>query len=165
MGIFGNLIGLFSGKSAAEAVQSDTSRKLKEFLQNQIDALEREGETIFFNEISFGYIAHIVMMITKKPVNASIVRHTLLNIYTDEKSIFMINNSFQNFVTDSQTKEKLAALFPIAKKEYEAGSGDFLIRNTRKILESINAPYGPGSGRGSEFDPTKVPRWSAKDLA
>jgi hypothetical protein len=165
MGIFGNLIGLLSGKRAAEAAQADTSRKLKEFLKNQIDALEREGEIIFFNEISFGYITHVVMMIMKKPVNASIVRQTLLNIYTDEKSIFMINNSSQIFVSDRQIEEKLTALFPIAKKEYEAGSGEFLIRNTRKILKSINAPYGPGSGRGSEFDPTKVPRWSAKDLA
>lgn len=163
MGMVGNLIGFFSGKSAAEAAHAETSRKLKEFLQNQIDALEREGEIIFFNEISFGYIAHVVMMITKKPVNASIVRHTLMNIFTDEKSIFMINNSYQTFVSDRQTEEKLAALFPIAKQEYDAGSGEFLIRNTRKIRKAIDAMFLPGAGRN--FDPTKVPCWSAKDLA
>ena len=161
MGIFRDLTGLLSGRNKTEAVRAETSRKLRDFLQNQIESLDREGERVIFNEITIGYISHIVMMITKKPVSISVVRHALTNVFTDETSLVMINNAIQIFSTDIQSQEKLTALFPIAKEEYEAGYGEFLIRNTRQIRKEIDDMFV----EGPVPDLSKEPRWTANDLA
>jgi len=143
----------------ADAERPETVRKLKDFLQNQIDILYREGEDFPINEITISYISQLVMMITKKPVSTSIVHHALTNIFPS--NIDGINNAIGVFSQDFQTEEKLAALFPIAKKEYEAGSGEFLIRHTRDLRKAIEDLFIPGPVP----DLSKAPRWTAKDLA
>lgn len=160
MGIFGNFTGLLGGRSKADAASAETFRKLQHFLRNQIDTLGREGQRVHFNEITIGYISHLVMMITKKPASISVVHHALISIFTDKASLVMINNALQIFSSDEQTEEKLAALFPIAKKEYEAGSGEFLIRHSRKAHKEIEAMFSE-----RHFDPRDVPQWTANDLA
>lgn len=160
MGIFRNLTGLLSGRNKTEEVHAETSRKLRDFLQNQVEALDREGEHMMFNEIAIGYISHIIMLITKKPVSNSIVHRALTDIFTDETSLFLINNAIQTFSTDILTKEKLTALFPIAREEYEAGYGEFLIRNTRQIRKAIDDMFLPGTVP----DLSLLPPWSANDL-
>lgn len=160
MGIFGNLTGLLGGRSKADAPSAETFNKLQHFLRNQIDTLGREGQRVHFDEITVCYISHLVMMITKKPVSVSVVHHALINIFTDKESLILINNALQIFSSDEQTEEKLAALFPIAKKEYEAGSGEFLIRHSKKAHKAIEAMFTE-----RHFDPRDVPEWTAKDLA
>ena len=161
MGIFRNLTARFSGASKDNAEPAEISRKLQDFLQNQIDALDKEGHRVFFNAITIGYVSHLIMMITKKPVNLEIVNHALINIFTDKDSLSMIDNALWLFDSDSEIEQKLAALFPIAKKEYEAGSGEFLIRHTRKGRKAIEDLFkSRPRKRASDFQP-----WSAKDLA
>jgi len=158
MGLFSSL---FGSNDKGNATRIDTSNSLRNFLSNQVETLSREGQSIHINEITISYIFHLMMLITKKPVSISDVRHTMREVFTDQSSRMMIENAIGIFQTDNQTQEKLAALFPIAKQEFEAGRGEFLIRHTRKAGAAIEAMFE----EDNDFDPSKIPRWTAKDLA
>lgn len=160
MGIFSALTGLVSGKNKGDDEHVSASKKLQDFLQNQIDTLARDELSVHINEITVGYVLHLTMLITKKRVNLSDVRHAMGDIFSDKMSLIMIENAFGIFHGDVQTEEKLAAIFPIAKQEYDTGSGDFLIRHTRKAQKGIDAMFSD-----EDFDPREVPRWTASDLA
>lgn len=160
MGIFSALTGLISGKNKGDQEQAAASKQLQHFLQNQIDTLAREELSVYINEITVGYIFHLLMLITKNRVSLSDAHHAMRDIFSDKMSLIMIENAFGIFQGDAQTEEKLAAIFPIAKQEYKAGSGDFLIRHTRKAQKGIDAMFSD-----EDFDPREVPRWTAGDLA
>jgi hypothetical protein len=83
----------------------------------------------------------------------------LSDVFSDKMSLIMIGNAFGIFESDVQT-EKLAELFPIAKQEDDTGSGEFLIRDTKKAQKGIEAMFPD-----EDFDPREVPRWTASDLA
>ena len=157
MGLFSSL---FGSNNKGDAARIDTSSSLRDFLSNQIETLGREGQSVHINEITVGYIFHLTMLLTKKPVSISDVRHAMGQVFTNQSSRIMIDNAIGIFQTDIQTQEKLAGLFPIAKKDFESGKGEFLVRHTRKSSAAIEAMF-----TDQDFDPAKAPRWSAKDLA
>ena len=135
--------------------------QLRRFLQNQLDVLEREGLRAHINEITVGYISHLVMLITKRPVAIKDVYGPMRSVFSDETSLAMIENAFAVFQGDVQTQEKLAALFPVAKTEFESGEGQFLVRHTRQAQREIEKMFT----EGADFDPSKTPSWTAADLA
>lgn len=160
MGIFSALTGLVSGKNKDDDEHAAASKKLQDFLQNQIDTLDREELSVHINEITVGYVFYLIMLITKKRVSLGDVRHAMRDIFSDKMSLIMIDNAIGIFDGDAQTEEKLAAISPIAKQEYETGSGEFLIRHTRKAQKGIDAMFSD-----EDFDPREVSRWNAGDLA
>lgn len=157
----GLLSSLFGSNNKGDATRTDTSSSLRDFLSNQIETLGREEKSIHINEITVSYIFHLMMLITKKPVSISDVRHAMREVFTDQSSRIMIENAIGIFQTDNQTQEKLAALFPIAKQDFANGRGEFLIRHTRKASAAIEAMFE----EDNDFDPSKIPRWTANDLA
>lgn len=160
MGIFSIFSRILGGQSDLDKTRADAAEKLRAFLQNQIDILSREEQSIHFNEITVGYVSHLLMFITKKPVILSDVNLAMNTVFEGESNRPMIENAIAIFQGDIESQDKLAALFPIVKKEYEAGLGEFLVRHTRKAHKEIEALF-----LDEDFDPTKVASWSAKDLA
>lgn len=150
MGIIKTLFGIGSkNKSAMSTLE--ISQKLDEFLRNQIDALNIDGHHVHINAVSIGYISHIIMMITKKPIKLVDVYDAMKNVFPGGDYAISIDNAFQSSMDDIEFKEKLAALFPIAQKEFNSGSGKFLIKYTIKALEGIESMFTT-----TDFDPTKV---------
>lgn len=157
MGIFGKV---FGGKAKADEAREVASTQLQRFLNNQFTALAKEGQHVHINEITVGYVMHLLMFITKKTVDLDDVRYAMKKVFTDQSATVMIANALHIFQNDVEGEKKVAALFPIVKKEYAAGSGDFLVRHSRKVQAGIARMFSD-----EDFDPTKVPSWTEADLA
>lgn len=156
-------LGLFGwGKRATKALQLvGTSEKLKRFLSNQIDqinSLKKNGQLVFINEVSVAYMLHLIMMIDRNPVQIDDSHLVIQTAFRDTDLTPWIDNAFQIIQGDVEFEVKLAALYPIAKKEFEAGSGDFLVRYILKVAKDQAIPRDPGR------DLSKESKWSTSNL-
>ena len=156
------ILGLFGwGKAAAQAARlMGPAKKLKEFLSNQIDdlhSLQAAGTPVFINEVSVAYLLHVFMLIERKPINLSDAQLAIQHAFQDTDWLPWIDNAFEIVEGDAEFETKLAALFPIAKKEFDAGSGDFLVRYILKETEE-RATLDPGRDLRLE------PAWNASRL-
>ena len=162
MGLLNALSSFVRGPGDANATRFETGRRLQAFLGSQIDILAREGLPVHINEITVGYVSHLVMLFTKKPMSLNDVHVAMATAFPDQSSLFMTANALQIFQGDVEQKVKLDALFPIAKAEYDAGEGEFLIRHSRQGKKAMEKMFIPTTERE---DLSKSPRWTAKELA
>lgn len=102
---------------------------------------------------------HVFMMIERKPINLGDAHLAITVAFQDTDWLPWIDNAFQIVEGDAEFDTKLAALFPIAKKEFDAGSGDFLVRYILKATEERTIVRDPGRDLSLE------PAWNASRLS
>lgn len=162
MGILNTLSSLFRRSDDINATRFETGQRVHAFLRPQIDTLTQEGVPIHINEITVGYVSHLVMLITRKPISLNDVHVAMATAFPGQSSLFMIANAIQIFQGDVEQKVKLDALFPIAQAEIDSGEGEFLIRHSRQGQKATEKMFEPKAERE---DLSKKPNWTAKDLA
>lgn len=130
----------------------DIQEKIKRFVGPQLTKIENEGLSVNINQITFVYFGALATCMGRISVSATELKDVVKNIFPQEEHRFDIENAYRAAVS-KDFWEKLKLMIPVAKKELEAGEGEFFVKYTRKVRVEMEKMFE----EDANFDPRNQP--------